>query len=140
MFGYAVKIVSRAAPAAAAALLAIGVAPAPLAAAVDAQTLVGAWVGPATLGYTGECGKMAGQFAFSPNGVYRYLAVHPDCGILMIDGHYELQADGGVLQLSIDECGDSGCPPGLSTFTTPISAVDPDTFLLDGGTYQRQRD
>ena len=35
------------------------VAPAPLAAAVDAQTRFGAWVGPATLGYTGECGRMA---------------------------------------------------------------------------------
>ena len=58
----------------------------------------------------------------------------------MIDGHYQLQADGGVLQLSIEECGDSGCPPGLSTFTTPISGVDPDTIVLDGGTYQRQHD
>ena len=141
MFGYAVKIVSRTALAAAAATLAISLAPAPLAAAVDAQILVGAWVGPATLGDTGECGPTAGQFSFSPNGVYRYLAVHPDCGILMIDGHYELQADGGVLQLSIDVCGDPGCPPGLSTFTTPISAVDPDTIVLDGrNTYQRQHD
>lgn len=140
MFGYAVKIVSRAALAATTASLAIGLAPAPLAAAVDAQALVGAWIGPATLGYTGECGRLAGQLSFSPNGVYRYLAVHPDCGILMIDGHYELHADGGVLQLSIDECGDSGCPPGLSTFTTPISAVDPDTIVLDSGTYQRQHD
>jgi hypothetical protein len=141
MFGYAVKIASRTALAAAAATLAIGLAPTPLAAAVDAPALVGAWVGPATLGDTGECGPTAGQFAFSPNGVYRYLAVNPDCGILMIDGHYELQADGGVLQLSIDQCGDPGCPPGLSTFTTPISAVDPDTIVLDGrNTYQRQHD
>ena len=141
MFGYAVKIVSRAALAAAAAILAIGLAPAPLASAVDAQTLVGAWIGPATLGYAGECGPMAGQFSFSPNGAYRYLAVHPDCGILMIDGHYELQADGGVLQLSIEQCGESGCPPGLSTFTAPISVADPDHFVLDGRTtYQRQHD
>jgi len=140
MFGHAVKIVCHTALAAAAAIPAIGLATAPIAAAVDAQTLVGAWVGPASLGYTGECGRMAGQFSFSPNGGYRYLAVHPDCGILMIDGHYQLQADGGVLQLSIEECGDSGCPPGVSTFTTPISAVDPNTIVLDSGTYQRQHD
>jgi hypothetical protein len=141
MFGYAVKFVSRTALAAAAATLAIGLAPAPLAAAVDAQTLVGSWAGPATLGDTGECAPTAGQFAFSPNGVYRYLAVYRDCGIVMIDGHYELQADGGVLQLSIDECGAPGCPPGLSTLTTPISATGSDTIVLDGrNTYVRYND
>jgi hypothetical protein len=59
----------------------------------------------------------------------------------MIDGNYELQADGAVLQLSADKCGDPGCPPGLSTFTMPISAVDRDTIVLDGrNTYQRQHD
>jgi hypothetical protein len=59
--------------------------------------------------------------------------------MVMIDGRYELQADGGVLQLSMDECEDPGCPPGLSTLTTSISAIDPDTIVLDGrNTYQRQ--
>jgi hypothetical protein len=39
----------------------------------------------------------------------------------------------------MDECGDPGCPPGLSTLTTSISAIDPDTIVLDGrNTYQRQ--
>ena len=77
----------------------------------------------------------------SPNGVYRYLAVYPGCAIVMIDGHYELQADGGVLQLSVDACGDPGCPPGLSTLTTPISATDPNTIVLDGrNTYIRYND
>jgi hypothetical protein len=137
MFGQAVKIVSPASLAAAA-MLTIGLAAAPLAAAVDAQTLVGAWSGPATLGDPGECGTASGIFAFSPNGVYRYVALYESCGMMvMIDGRYELQADGGVLQLSMDECGDPGCPPG--PLTTSISAIDPDTIVLDGrNTYQRQ--
>ena len=138
MFGHAVKIVSRAAFAAATAMLAIALAPAPLAAAVDAQTLVGSWAGPPTLGDIGECGTAAGIFAFSPNGGYRYVAGSENCAMVMIDGRYELQADGGVLQLSMDECGDPGCPPGPSTLT--ISATDPDTIVLDGrNTYLRQR-
>jgi hypothetical protein len=58
------------------------------------------------------------------------------CAMVMIDGRYELQAEGGVLQLSMDECGDPGCPPGPSTLT--ISATDPDTIVLDGRTYLRQ--
>ena len=138
MFGHAVKILSHATLGAAAATLAIGLTGAPLAAAVDAQSLVGAWSGPATMGDTGECVGASAEFAFSPNGGYRYLAVDPNCGMVMIDGRYELQADGGVLQLSIDECGDPGCPPGPSTLTKSINAVDPDTIVLDGSTYKRQ--
>jgi hypothetical protein len=136
MFGNAVKIVVHAALAAVAAILAIGLAPAPLAAAVDAQTLVGSWAGPPTLGDAGDCGTAAGVFAFSPNGVYRYVAGSENCAMVMIDGHYELQADGGVLQLSIDECGSPGCPPGPSTLA--ISATGPDTIVLDGRPYLRQ--
>jgi hypothetical protein len=137
MFGHAVRIVSPATLAAAAAVLAIGLAAAPPAAAVDAQTLVGSWAGPPTLGDIGECGTAAGVFAFSPNGVYRYVAGSEGCAMVMIDGRYELQADGGVLQLSMDECGDPGCPPGPSTLA--ISAIDPDTIVLDGrNTYLRQ--
>jgi hypothetical protein len=136
MFGHAVKIISRAALAVAAAVIAIGLVPAPLAAAVDAQTLVGSWAGPPTLGDVSECGIGAGVFAFSPNGVYRYVAGAENCGMVMIDGHYELQADGGVLQLSMDECGDPGCPPGPSTLA--ISSTDPNTMVLDGRTYLRQ--
>jgi hypothetical protein len=136
MFGSAVKIVVRSALAAAAAILAFGLAPAPLAAAVDAQTLVGSWAGPPTLGDLGDCGTGAGVIAFSPNGVYRYIAGSDGCGMVMIDGRYELQSDGGALQLSIDECGDPGCPPGPSTMT--ISATGPDTIVLDGRTYLRQ--
>jgi hypothetical protein len=137
MFGHAVKIVSPATLAAA--VLAIGLAAAPPAAAVDSQTLVGSWAGPATLGETGECGTSAGIFAFSPNGAYRYVGGYENCAMVMIDGRYELQADGGELQLSMDECGDPGCPPGPSTLTTSISAIDPDTIVLDGrNTYLRQ--
>ena len=136
MFGYAVKVVSHAALAAPAAILAIGLAPAPLAAAVDAQTLVGSWAGPPTLGGLGDCGTGAGVIAFSPNGVYRYVAGSDGCGMVMIDGRYELQSDGGVLQLSIDECGDPGCPPGPSTMT--VGATGPDTIVLNGQTYLRQ--
>jgi hypothetical protein len=138
MFGHAVKIVSQATLGAAAAILAIGLAGAPSAGAVEAPSLVGAWSGPATIGDTAECGGASAEFAFSPNGGYRYVAVDPNCGIVMIDGRYEIQADGGVLQLSIDECGNPGCPPGPSTVTKSISAVDPDTIVLDGHTYQRQ--
>jgi hypothetical protein len=140
MFGHAVKFVAPATLAAAVATLAIGLTAAPLASAVDAQILVGAWSGPAAIGDTGECGGASAVFAFSPNGGYRYVAVYEDCGTtVMIDGRYELQADGGVLQLSMDECGDTGCPPGPSTLTASISAVDPDTIVLDGRyTYQRQ--
>jgi hypothetical protein len=137
MFGHAVKLASQASLGAAGALLAIGLAEAPPAAAVDAQTLVGSWAGPAALGDTGECGPAAGVFAFSPNGVYRYVGGYENCAMVMIDGRYELQADGGVLQLSMDECGDPGCPPG--PLTTSISAIDPDTIVLDGrNTYLRQ--
>ena len=135
MFGHAVKIGGHAALAAAAALLAIGLAPAPLAAAVDAQALVGSWAGPPTLGDTDDCGAAAGVFAFSPNGVYRYVAGSEAC-MVMIDGRYELQADGGVLQLSIDECGSPGCPPGPSTMT--VTATGPDTIVLNGQPYLRQ--
>jgi len=136
MFGHTAKIVSHATLGAAAAIPAIGLAGTPLAAAVDAQTLVGSWAGPPTLGDTGECGTAAGVFAFSANGVYRYVAGSADCALVMIDGRYELQADGGALQLSMDECGDPGCPPGPSTLT--ISATGPDTIVLDGHTYLRQ--
>jgi hypothetical protein len=136
MFGHAVKIVCHAALAAAAAIPAMGLVTAPLAAAVDAQTLVGSWAGPPALGDIGECGNAAGVFAFSPNGVYRYVAGSMDCAMVMIDGRYELQADGGVLQLSMDECGEQGCPPGPSTLT--VSATGPDTLVLDGRDYLRQ--
>jgi hypothetical protein len=136
MFGYAVKVVSHAALAAPAAMLAIGLAPPPLAAAVDAQALVGSWAGAPVLGGLGDCGTGAGVIAFSPNGAYRYVAGSDGCGMVMIDGRYELQSDGGVLQLSIDECGDPGCPPGPTTVT--VSATGPDTIVLNGQPYLRQ--
>ena len=140
MFGHAVKTFSHATLGAAAATLAIGLTGAPPAAAVEAQSLVGAWSGPPTMGDTDDCAPPSAEFAFSPNGGYRYLAVDPNCGMVVIDGHYELQADGGVLQLTIDDCGSPGCPPGPSTLTKSISAVNPDTIVLDGSTYQRQHD
>ena len=102
MFGHAVKTFSHATLGAAAATLAIGLTGAPPAAAVEAQSLVGAWSGPPTMGDTDDCAPPSAEFAFSPNGGYRYLAVDPNCGMVVIDGHYELQADGGVLQLTID--------------------------------------
>jgi hypothetical protein len=124
-----------------AATLAAGLFTAPSAAAVDAQSLVGAWAGPATLGDTGDCAPTSGLFSFSPNGGYRYLAIYQDCGDVMIDGSYQLQNGGAELQLSIDQCGDPGCPAGPSTVTQSISASGPDTFVLDGRfTYQRQHD
>ena len=137
MFGNAVKIGVRMALAAAA-IPAISLATAPLAAAVDAQALVGSWAGPPTLGDIGECGTAAGIFAFSPNGVYRYVAGYETCAMVMIDGRYELQSDGGVLQLSIEECGDPGCPPGPTTVT--VSATGPDSIVLNGQPYLRQHD
>ena len=135
MFGYAVKVVSQAALAAVA-IPAIGLVTAPLAAAVDGQALVGSWAGAPVLGGLGYCGTGAGVIAFSPNGVYRYVAGSDGCGMVMIDGRYELQSDGGVLQLSIDECGDPGCPPGPTTVT--VSATGPDTIVLNGQPYLRQ--
>jgi hypothetical protein len=135
MFGNAVKIVVRGALAAVT-IPAIGLVTAPLAAAVDAQALVGSWAGAPVLGGLGDCGTGAGVIAFSPNGVYRYVAGSDGCGMVMIDGRYELQSDGGVLQLSIDECGDPGCPPGPTTVT--VSATGPDTIVLNGQPYLRQ--
>ena len=124
-----------------AAALAIGLLGAPVAAAVDAQSLIGAWSGPATLGDTGQCAPTSGLISFSPNGGYRYLAIYQDCGIVMVDGSYQLQNDGGVLQLSMEQCGDPGCPPGPPTVTQSITAAGPDTIVLDGRfTYQRQHD
>jgi hypothetical protein len=109
------------------------------AAAVDPQTLVGAWSGPATIGNTGECGNGSAEYAFAPNGTYRYAAAYDGCAPAMVDGHYELQADGGVLQLSMELCGAPGCPDGPTVLTTPITTPNPDTFVLDSRyTYQRE--
>lgn len=139
MFGDVVKAVYRAMLLAATAVLVIGLAGAPRAFAVGEQALVGAWSGPPTIGDTGSCGSGSGLFAFSPNGTYRYVALYDGCISVMIDGHYELQADGTVLQLSMDECADP-CPQGPPTLTTSLGIIDPDNIVLDGRyTYQRQR-
>ena len=140
MFGREFKVVARATlvAAAAACTSAIGLAGAPTAGAVSQPALVGAWLGP-PFGDTGECGRASAEYAFSPDGIYRYQAIYDNCDAVMIDGHYELQADGGVLQTSMEECGAPGCPPGPSILTTSISAVDPDSIVLDGRyTYRRQ--
>jgi hypothetical protein len=141
MFGREVKGASRAAFVGVAALCAsvTGLAGAAIAGAVTQQTLVGAWSGP-PIGDTGECGRGLGEYAFSPDGTYRYTVVYDNCDAVLVDGHYQLQADGGVLQISIETCGQEGCPPGPSILTTSISAVDPDSIVLDGHyTYHRQR-
>ncbi len=143
MFGREVSVVARATVVAAAAACAsaIGLAGAAIAGAVSQQTLVGAWSGPAAgaFGDTGECGTGSAEVAFSPDGTYRYRAIYPNCDPVMIDGHYELQSEGGVLHTSPDACGYPGCPPGVSPQTTPISGTDPDSFVLDGQyTYGRQ--
>src|SRR5262245_38845565 len=136
MVGRQVKVVARTALATAA-VVAIGLAGAPTAAAVSQQALVGAWSGPA-ISDTGECGRASAEYAFSPDGTYRYQARYDNCDAVMIDGHYELQAEGGVLQLSMELCGEVGCPPGPSTLTTSISAIGADTIVLDGRyTYRR---
>jgi hypothetical protein len=140
MFGQ-VKLLARATfvVVAGACVHAIGLADAATAAAVSPQTLVGTWVGPA-MGDTGECGTAAGVYAFGPDGTYRYQAMYGTCDAVMIDGHYELQADGSVLQISMELCGEPGCPPDPSIQTTSISAVDPDSIVLDGRyVYHRQR-
>jgi hypothetical protein len=139
MIGREVKAVTRVAlvAAAVACVSAIGLAGAAPAGAVSQQTLVGAWLGPA-LGDTGECGTASAEYAFSPNGTYRYQAIYDNCDAVMMDGHYELQADGGVLQTSVEECGQAGCPPGPSTLTMSVTAIDPDGIVLDGHSYRRQ--
>jgi hypothetical protein len=140
MFGQEVKVVGRATLVAAAAVCAsaIAVADAAIAGAVSQPSLVGAWLG-AVVGNTGECGNAWAEFAFSPDGTYRYAAIYETCAAIMIDGHYQLQAEGTVLQTSMELCSDPGCPPGPSTLTTSITAPDPDTIVLDGAyTYRRQ--
>jgi len=140
MVGREVKVVAHATlvAAAAACVSAIGLAGAAIAGAVSQQALVGAWLGPA-FGDTGECGIASAEYAFSPDGTYRYQAIYDNCAAVMIDGHYELQAEGGVLQTSMEECGEAGCPPGPSILTMSISAVYPDSVVLDGRyTYRRQ--
>jgi hypothetical protein len=140
MVGDGTKIMARMAVVATAAAFvsAVGLVGAPTARAVTNQAVVGAWAGPVTIGDTADCGRSAGQYAFSPDGSYRYTALYDTCGPVMIDGHYELQADGSVLQLAVEACGDTGCPPGPSVLTTSISASDPDTIVLGGGyTYRR---
>jgi hypothetical protein len=123
--------------AAAAAASVIGISGAPVAGAVSQQTLVGAWSGPAT-GGPGECVNGSAEYAFAPNATYRYHAIYDNCDDVMFDGHYELQADGGVLQMTVELCGEPGCPPGPSILTTSISATGPDAFVLDGRyTYRR---
>jgi hypothetical protein len=130
MLGHAVKTTYLATLLTATAGLVVGLGVAPAAAAVTGQALVGAWSGPATIGNTGDCGAGSGIYSFSPNGTYRYSAVFEGCDSVMIDGQYELQADGSVLQLSLDQCGDSGC--AWPTFTTSINVIDADNFVLDG--------
>jgi hypothetical protein len=138
MFGHAIKTVYRATLLLATAVLAVGLAGAPRASAGTEQALVGAWSGPPTIGETGACGSGSGLFAFSPNGTYRYVALYDGCTSVMVDGHYELQADGTVLQLSMDECADP-CPQGPSTLTTSLGVIDADNIVLDGRyTYKRQ--
>jgi hypothetical protein len=135
-----VKMVGRAMLVAAAALWVpmIGLAGAPIAGAVSQQTLVGAWSGPSIVG-AGDCGIGSAEFAFSPDGTYRYAAMYPNCPAVMLDGRYELQSDGGVLQISMEQCGDPGCPPGPSMLTTSISATDAESIVLGGHyTYLRQ--
>jgi hypothetical protein len=133
MFGRQARAVARVGvvASAAACLSATALAGAAVAGAIDQQILVGAWSGPG-IGETGDCGPASAEFAFSPNGTYRYQAIYGGCPRVMIDGHYELQADGRVLQISMEECGDPGCPPGPSSLTTSISAIDPDNIVLDG--------
>ena len=140
MFGQEVKVVARVTlvGAVAAGVSAIGLAGAAAADAVSQQTLVGAWLGPA-IGGMDECGTASAEYAFSPDGTYRYRAVSDNCKAVMIDGRYELQADGGVLQTRMEECGDPGCPAGPSILTMSINAIDPDSIVLDGRyTYRRQ--
>jgi hypothetical protein len=140
MFGQEINVVGRMTlvAAAAACLSAIGLGGAAIADAVSQPSLVGAWSGP-VVGNTGECGNAWGEFAFSPDGTYRYAAIYENCGAIMIDGHYQLQAEGTVLQTSMELCSDPGCPPGPSSLTTSINAPDPDTIVLDGRyTYRRQ--
>ena len=142
MVGDGTKIMARMAlvSAAAAVVSAIGLVGAPTARAVTNEAVVGTWAGPATIGDTGDCGRSSGLYAFSPDGSYRYTALYDTCGAVMIDGHYELQADGSVLQLAMEVCGQTGCPPGPSVLATSISASDPDTILLGGNyTYRRLR-
>jgi hypothetical protein len=132
-----VKSFARVTLVAAAASAAIGVAGAPTAGAVSQQTLIGAWSGPA-IGDPGECGNGYAEYAFAPNGTYRYHAVYDTCDGVMFDGHYELQADGGVIQMGLELCSNPGCPPGQPNRTMSISAVDPNTIVLDGRyTYRR---
>jgi hypothetical protein len=119
---------------------AIGLAGAPAAAAVSQQTLIGAWSGPA-LDDAGDCGPTSAEYSFSPDGTYRYTAVSANCDAVIIDGHYELQADGGVLATSMDQCGQPGCPDGPAVRTVSITAAGPDSLVLDGRvTYRRMHD
>ena len=143
MFTQRVEVVIRATLVAAtgAFVSAIGVAGPAIAAPIGSQqTLVGAWSGPVA-GDTGECGKSSAEYAFSPDGTYRYAALYENCDAVMIDGHYELQAEGNVLQTSVEVCGDPrGCPAGPSILTTSISTPDPDSIVLDGlYPYHRQK-
>jgi hypothetical protein len=124
--------------AAAACLAAVGLTGAGTAGAVDQQTMVGAWIGPATIGDVAGCANGSAEYAFSPNGTYRYAVLYDDCGAAMVDGHYELQGDGGVLQLSMELCSAPGCPDGPNTLTTPISSPDNETLIMGSYTYKRQ--
>jgi hypothetical protein len=139
MTGWEVGVVRATVVAAAAACLStIGLASAASAGAVDQQALIGAWVGPATIGDTGGCANGAAEYAFARDGSYRYAVMYDDCGAAMVDGHYELQADGGVLQLSMELCSAPGCPDGPTTLTTPVSSPDNETLVLGSYTYKRQ--
>jgi hypothetical protein len=141
MSGWDVKVAGRAALVGAATVSAAiaGLIGAASAGAVTQQILVGAWSGP-PIGDTGECGNAQAEYAFSPDGTYRYTVVYANCDAVLVDGHYQLQSDGGVLQISIETCGQEGCPPGPSILTTSITASGPDSIVLDGRyTYRRQR-
>jgi hypothetical protein len=97
--------------------------------------LVGQWLG-AALGETPACGTSIGRFGFDANGVYTYGTTSEICAAFSVSGAYEVR--GNVLHTMIQQCTSPLCYVGQQ-FDEPISAPDPDTFVLEGRyLYHRQ--
>ena len=97
--------------------------------------LVGQWLGTA-LGETAACGTSVGRFGFDANGVYTYGTTSQICAPYAVSGTYEIR--GSVLHTTLEQCSTPLCNVGQQ-IDEPISAPDPDTFVLEGRyMYHRQ--
>ena len=97
--------------------------------AAGEQALAGHWLGQSLAGM-GSCGTAVGEFTFVANGTYVYKNTSENCAGFAVGGHYTLQ--GSTLRMTIEQCSPAMCPNGAAPWSLAFSAVDQNTFVLDG--------